>query len=64
MMDKSILEIHKVIFISEVPDETVRALHMQPAHSIEEAVAMANEALGYEGSITIIPEGVSCIITD
>ena len=59
-----ILEKHKVIFISEVPDETVRALHMQPAHSIEEAVAMANEALGYEGSITIIPEGVSCIITD
>ena len=57
-----ILAEQKVIFISKSPKDIVRALHMIPADSLEQALSMADEILGYEGSITVIPEGISCII--
>ena len=57
-----ILEKHRVIFISDCPDETVRAMRMIPAHSIEEALAVSREFVGEDASITVIPEGVSSII--
>lgn len=51
-----------VIFVSDAPDEMVRALHMTPAHTLEEALRLAEERLGNPGAtITVIPDGVSVI---
>jgi nickel-dependent lactate racemase len=53
-----------VIYISNAPDEMVRELHMIPAHSIAEAVTMAEEILGNpKASIVAIPDGVSVIVS-
>jgi nickel-dependent lactate racemase len=53
----------KVIYISEMPDETVEKMHMIPAHSVDEAVAKAREMLGKkELKIAAIPDGVSVIV--
>ena len=53
----------RVIYVSEIPDDTVRALHMTPAHSIGEAVAMAKKMIGRDdATITAIPDGVSVIV--
>ena len=55
-----------VIYISDAPDEIVRDLHMLPAHSIAEAVTMADEILVKKGilngKILAIPDGVSVIV--
>lgn len=55
-----------VIFISDAPDEIVKDLHMIPAHSVEEAVAKADELLAqkgvHNGTILAIPDGVSVIV--
>lgn len=57
-----------VIYISDAPDEMVRDLHMIPAHSIEEAVPLADGVLrrkygaDFTGSILAIPDGVSVIV--
>ncbi len=57
-----IMRNHKVIYISEVDDNIIRDFHMIPAHSIEEAVSIADEILGYKGTITAIPDGISVIV--
>ena len=58
-----VLQKARVIYISEAPDDLVRALHMLPAHSLEEAMALAEEILGDpHASVTIIPDGVSVIV--
>ena len=57
-----------VVYVSDADDQTVRDLHMTPAHSIEDALRIADEKLkakhgaGFEGSILAIPDGVSVII--
>lgn len=52
-----------VIFVSEMDDETVRGLHMTPAHSIGEALALAKKMLGKKSpSVLAIPDGVSIIV--
>lgn len=58
-----ILEKHTVIFVSDMDDATVRDLHMLPSKSVADAVRMADEILcKTDGSIAIIPEGISVII--
>ncbi|MDR3138752.1 MAG: lactate racemization operon protein LarA, partial [Treponema sp.] len=58
-----VLKHARVIYISEAPDEMVRDLHMTPAHSIPEAVKIAEEMLGDPGaSIAAIPDGVSVMV--
>lgn len=53
----------KVIYISEIPDETVREMHMLPAHSIDEAMKLARELLGKENpTVVAIPDGVSVVV--
>jgi nickel-dependent lactate racemase len=52
-----------VVYISDAPDAVVRDLHMTPAHSIEEALGLAERILGRSGaSIAAIPDGVSVIV--
>ncbi|MBE6645130.1 MAG: nickel-dependent lactate racemase [Ruminococcaceae bacterium] len=58
-----ILEKVKVIYVSEIPDETVKKMHMTPAHSIEEALEIAKKMLGKENpTVTAIPDGISVIV--
>jgi len=53
----------KVIFISEAPDDMVRDMHMTPAHSIEEALKLAEAMLGNpDATVTAIPDGVSVMV--
>ena len=53
-----------VIYISDAPDTLVRDFHMIPAHSIDEAVKIAEEILGNsEASITVIPDGISVVVS-
>lgn len=59
-----IMSRHSVVMISSAPDEIIRAFGMTPAHSIEEALAAADSILGRPGDITVIPEGISCVIAE
>ena len=53
----------RVVYVSEMPDETVKQMHMVPAHSIEEAIAVAKKLLGKEAAtITAIPDGVGVVV--
>jgi nickel-dependent lactate racemase len=59
-----ILKHARVIYICDAPDEMVRDFHMIPAHSIDEAVRMAEEILqDPNASITVIPDGVSVVVS-
>ena len=52
-----------VIYISDAPDELVESLHMTPAHSIAEALALAEAKLNKQNpSVTVIPDGVGVIV--
>lgn len=55
-----------VIFISDAPDAMVRDLHMTPAHSLKDALAIADEKLAargiVNGKILAIPDGVSVMV--
>lgn len=58
-----VLQRARVIYVSEAPDDMVRALHMTPAHSLEEALALADGMLGRPDSpITAIPDGVAVMV--
>ena len=58
-----VLQKARVVYISDAPDDLVRRLHMLPAHSLEEAMALAEEILGDpHASVTVIPDGVSVIV--
>ena len=59
-----VLEKARVIYVSEAPDAMVKELHMTPAHSIGEALQLADAMLGRtDGTITAIPDGVSVVVT-
>jgi nickel-dependent lactate racemase len=54
-----------VIYISDAPDKMVADFHMIPAHSIDEAVKKAEGILkDPNASITVIPDGVSVIVSE
>ena len=58
-----VLQKARLIYISNAPDQLVAKLHMTPAHSLEEAMHLAEEMLGNpEASVTVIPDGVSVIV--
>jgi len=53
----------KLIYISDVPDDIVSAMHMIPAHSIDNALQIADCILNKpDAKITAIPNGVSVIV--
>ena len=55
-----------VIYVSDIADEVVKDFHMIPAHSLSEAVALADKILLEKGKkeakILSIPDGVSVIV--
>ena len=60
-----ILSRARVIFVSEAPDEMVRAMHMIPSHSLAEALRTAKTLLSCEHpTVTAIPDGISVVVAD
>ena len=61
-----LLERATVVYVSDAEDEVVRNLHMVPAHSMDEALAKADEILAAKGikdaKITVIPDGVAVMV--
>ncbi len=54
----------KVIYVSEMNDETIKKMHMIPAKSIADALCIAKKMLGKEKiTVTAIPDGVSVMVT-
>ena len=57
-----ILSRFHVVLITEAEPQLVAAMKMHPAKSLEQALQIAEELLGRQGSITVIPEGISSIV--
>lgn len=52
-----------VVLVSEAPDDMVRAMHMTPAHSLKQAMEIAEAIIGDEmATVTAIPDGVSVMV--
>lgn len=58
-----ILAHHRVVLISQADPDLVRGLQMEPAANLEDALTIARRLLGREGKLTVIPEGVSTIVS-
>ena len=53
----------RVIFVSALPPELVRAFHMMPASSLEEAITLAHQCVGSPlPAVAAIPDGVGTIL--
>ena len=52
----------KVIYISDMEDAAVNEMHMTPAHSIAEAMDLAEQMLGRKPTVVAIPDGVGVIV--
>ncbi|MBS6396775.1 MAG: nickel-dependent lactate racemase [Clostridiales bacterium] len=60
-----VLQKASVIYVSDAPDSMVRALHMTPAHSLEEAMSIAEKRVGTPNpTVTAIPDGVSVMVIE
>lgn len=57
-----ILSKFSVVLVSHSDPALVRKMQMHPAKNVEEALEIAYDLLGRQGSITVIPEGISTII--
>ena len=58
-----VLKHARVIFVSDAPDKIVRDLHMTPAHSLAEALKIAEDMLGNSNAaITSIPDGIGVMV--
>ncbi len=57
-----ILRKHRVIYVSELPDQMIKDFHMIPAKTLEEALSIAEQILGFKGTVTAIGDGVSVIV--
>lgn len=60
-----VLQKATVVYVSEAPDEMVKGLHMVPAHSLDEAMKIAEEIVQNENAaVTAIPDGVSVMVIE
>jgi len=57
-----ILSKFHVVLVSESDPALVKAMKMHPAKDLQDALRIAEDLLGRQGMITIIPEGISTII--
>lgn len=51
-----------VIYISEVEDKIIEEMHMVPAKNLDEAMKKAEEIVGSDSTVTVIPDGVAVIV--
>lgn len=60
-----VLQRASVVYVSDAPDEMVKGLHMIPAHSLEEAMGIAEGIVGRkDATVTAIPDGVSVMVME
>ena len=60
-----VLQRASVVYLSDAPDEMVKGLHMIPAHSLEEAMGIAEGIVGKkDATVTAIPDGVSVMVIE
>ncbi len=57
-----VLQKAKVIFVSSVSEQTVRALGMMPAENLETAYRIACSLCGTDATVNLIPDGVGVIV--
>lgn len=57
-----LLKTKAIIYISDVDDEIVKTFHMTPVKTLDEAMEKANELMGNDSSVTVIPNGISVFI--
>lgn len=58
-----ILKNSSVVYVSDAPDDMIKAYHMIPAHSLDEAMEKAYEILdNKDAKVTAIPDGVSVMV--
>ena len=56
---------HKIIIVTDQCDHRlIESMHMGAASSLDEAMIMAEELVGKEAKITVIPDGVSVIVKE
>jgi len=56
---------HKIIIVTDQCDHRlIESMHMRAAGSLDEAMIMAEELVGKEAKITVIPDGVSVIVKE
>ena len=56
-----ILHRHPMVLVSGLDDETVRRCNMIPAHTPDEALAIARGIKGEDARVVVIPDGVSVL---
>ena len=55
----------RVVYVSDCDDQTVRDLHMIPAHGAAEAMEIAKSLVGRpDWKVTVIPDGVSVVVRE
>lgn len=60
-----ILQKATVLYMSDMNDEDIRAVHMIPIHSVEEGIEKAKEILGNDKpTITVIPDGIAVMVAE
>ena len=58
-----ILKKASVIYISDADDKMIEAMHMIPAHSVDEAIVLAEKILGNPNAkITALPDGIAVMV--
>ncbi len=58
-----ILSRFHVVLVTEADPALVQSMKMHPAKDLIQALEIAEGLLGYKGTVTVIPEGISTIIT-
>ena len=59
-----IMEHHTVIVVTtHFSHEAIRAMHLTPASTLDEALAIARGIVGPQARIAVIPDGVSVVVT-
>lgn len=59
-----ILAHHPVILVTDLCDhDMIRAMHMTPANTVDEAIAIARDLKGADAKFAIIPDGLGVVVT-
>lgn len=60
-----ILQRASVVYVSDAPDEMIRAMHMHPAADLAQAMEIAKGLLGKsDPTVTAIPDGVAVMVVE
>ena len=57
-----LLKTKAVIYISDLDDDIVETFHMIPVKTLDEAIKKADELMGEDSSVTVIPNGISVFV--